>query len=164
MLIDLLTSTGLRAAEAADLRCGDVRTGYGQSAIYVRSGKGSKSGTVQIPDGLKSHLKSHIAWKAKRGEPTGPDDHLFIGQRGPWNPWAVGDRVKTYLRRLGLYEHGKSAHSLRHSYAVELYRQERDIRAVQKQLRHTSIQTTQKYADVLAEDIQQQIRGLWGTN
>jgi site-specific recombinase XerD len=72
--------------------------------------------------------------------------------------------VKQHLRRPGLYEKGKSAHSLRHSYAVELYRQQKDIRAVQKQLRHASIQTTQKYADVLAEDIQQQIHGLWGTN
>jgi site-specific recombinase XerD len=66
----------------------------------------------------------------------------------------VGDHVKKYLRRLNLYEPGKSAHSLRHSYAVELYKQKRDIRAVQKQLRHASIQTTQKYAVVTNEDIQ----------
>jgi site-specific recombinase XerD len=161
MLIDLLTSTGLRESEAADLRCGDIRAGYGESAIFVRHGKGDKSGTVQIPDSLRHHLKSYLVWKCNRGEPTGQDDHLLIGQRGPWTGQGVGMVVKQHLRRLGLYETGKSAHSLRHSYAVELYRQQRDIRAVQKQLRHASIQTTQKYADVLAEDIQDQIKGLW---
>jgi integrase/recombinase XerD len=161
MLIDLLTSTGMREAEAADMRCGDILAGYGQSARYVRNGKGDKSRTIQIPDSLRIHLKSFLVCKHEQGEPVGPNDYLFIGQRGPWTPWAVGEIVKKYLRQLGLYQTGKSAHSLRHSYAVELYRQERDLRAVQKQLGHSSISTTQKYADVLPEDIQEQIKGLW---
>jgi len=50
MLIDLLTSTGLRESEAADLRCGDIKAGYEESAVFVRHGKGDKSGTVQIPE------------------------------------------------------------------------------------------------------------------
>lgn len=161
MLIDLLTSTGLREAEAADIRCGDLRAAYGECSIHVRNGKGSKSRTVQIPDSLKLHLKSFIHWKADRQEPTGKDDHLFIGQRGAWTPAAVQQAVKKWLRKLNLYESGKSAHALRHSYAVALYRKERDLRAVQKQLGHSSIQTTQIYADTLPEDIQHQLKGLW---
>jgi len=161
MLLDLLTSTGIREAEAADLRCGDIKTGYGESSLFIRNGKGSKARTVQIPDSLKNHLKTFLVWKREREEPTGEDDYLFIGQRGNWTAWAVGEIVKKYLRRLNLYETGKSAHSLRHSYAVELYSREHDLRAVQKQLGHSSIQTTQIYADVLVEDIQKQVRNLW---
>jgi len=63
---------------------------------------------------------------------------------------------------LGLYESGKAAHAFRHSYAVELYRRERDLRCVQKQLGHSSIETTQIYADVLQEDVERQIKNLWG--
>lgn len=161
MLIDLLTSTGLREAEAADIRCGDLQAAYGESSIIVRNGKGSKSRIVQIPDSLKLHMKSFIHWKSDRQEPTGKDDHLFIGQRGAWKPSAVQQAVKKWLRKLNLYETGKSAHALRHSYAVALYRKERDLRAVQKQLGHSSIQTTQIYADTLPEDIQHQLKGLW---
>ena len=161
MLLDLLTCTGMREAEAADIRCGDILSGYGQCACYVRHGKGDKARTIEIPSSLRAHLKTFLAWKQGQGEPTGQDDHLFIGQRGRWTPWAVGQIVKQHLRRLDLYEPGKSAHSMRHSYAVELYRKKRDLRAVQKQLGHASIQTTQKYADVLVEDIQEQIKGLW---
>ena len=161
MLIDLLTSSGLREAEAADLRCGDIKTGYGESAIFVRNGKGKKSRTVQIPDSLKLHFKSFLKWKADRGEPVGEDDFIFIGQRGPWTPAAVQQAVKKWLRKINLYKTGKSAHALRHSYAVALYRKERDIRAVQKQLGHANIQTTQIYADTLPEDIQDQLKGLW---
>ena len=161
MLIDLLSSTGMREAEAANMRCGDILTGYGRSACFIRNGKGSKSRTIEVPDSLRKHLKSFIVWKEERGESTGDDDYLFIGQRGPWSPWAVGNLVKNLLKKLAIYEIGKSAHALRHSYAVELYRQKRDIRAVQKQLGHSSIQMTQKYADVMPEDIQEQIKGLW---
>jgi site-specific recombinase XerD len=138
MLIDLITSTGMREAEAADMRCGDIQAGYGQSACYVRNGKGDKSRTIQVPDSLWIHLKSYLVWRQERWEPVGPDDHLFIGQRGPWTPWSVGEIVKKYLRQLGLYQSGESAHALKHSSAVEVYCQRRDLRAVQRQLGHSS--------------------------
>ena len=127
MAVDLMTSTGLRVSEAANVRCGDLKAGYGESALFVRDGKGAKSRTVQIPDSLKKHLKQFVAWKASRNEPTGPDDYLFIGQRGPWTAQAIQQLVKKYLKALGLYESEKSVHALRHSYAVEFYRQQRDF-------------------------------------
>jgi site-specific recombinase XerD len=162
MAVDLITSSGLRVSEAANIRCGDLKAGYGESALFVRDGKGAKSRTVQIPDALKRHLKQFVVWKASRGEPTGQDDYLFIGQRGPWTAQAIQFLVKKYLKALGIYENEKAVHALRHSYAVEFYRQERDLRALQKQLGHSSVETTQIYADVTAQDIQKQIRGLWG--
>jgi integrase/recombinase XerD len=161
ILIDLLTSSGLRVSEASNLRCGDLKAGYGESSLFVREGKGSRSRTVVIPDGLKKHLKSFLKWKQDRNEPTGNDDFLFLGQRGVMGVQAIQQIVKKYLKLLDLYESGKSVHALRHSYAVELYRHERDIRAVQRQLGHASIQTTQLYADVTKEDIQGQVKGLW---
>jgi len=162
MAIDLLTCTGLRVSEAADLRCGDLKICYGESKIYVSEGKGDISGHVIIPDSLKKHLKQFLKWKQDHNELTGQDDYLFIGQRGKWTGQAIQQIVKKYLKQLDLYEPGKSAHSLRHSYAVALYRRERDLRAVQKQLRHVSNQTTQIYADVTEEDLQGQVKGLWG--
>ena len=162
MAIDLISSTGLRVTEASNVRCGDIHLEYGRSEIYVRFGKGSKSRTVQMPQSLKKHLKKYMEWKKDMGEATGYDDHLFMGQKGHWTRHAIQFLVKKYLKKLGLYENGKSVHALRHSYAVQLYRKEKDLRAVQKQLGHSSIQTTQIYADVTIEDIQQQIKNFWG--
>ncbi len=162
MLIDLLTSSGLREAESADVRVGDLRLGYDEAAIYVRSGKGDRSRMVQIPASLKTHLKSFQRWKSGRGEPVGEDDHLFFGQRGPWTAAAVSQAVRRVLEACGLYEPGRCVHALRHSYATALYRRERDLRCVQKQLGHASITTTQIYADVLDEDIRGQLENLWG--
>lgn len=161
MAIDVLTCTGLRVSEAANLRCGDLKLGYAESKTFVRDGKGGISGHVVVPESLKKHLKAFLAWKEKLGEPTGDDDHLFMGQRGAWTSQAIQQIVKKYLKQLGLYENGKSVHALRHSYGVELYSREKDLRAVQKQLRHRSIQSTLIYADVTEEDIQNQLKGLW---
>lgn len=161
MVIDLLTSTGLRVSEAANLRCGDLKIGYAESKIFIREGKGRVSGHVVINDALRKHFKAFLGWKLKLGEAVGEEDFLFVGQRGTWTSQAIQQIVKKYLKRLGLYEHGKSVHALRHSYAVELYSKEKDLRAVQKQLRHVSIQSTLVYADVTDETISDQIKGLW---
>jgi len=161
LAVDLLTCTGLRVSESANVRCGDLKLRYAESRIFVRDGKGGISGHVVVPDSLKKHLKGFIAWKEKMEEPTGEDDHLLVGQRGAWTSQAIQQIVKKYLKQLGLYETGKSVHALRHSYGVELYSKEKDLRAVQKQLRHRSIQSTLIYADVTAEDIQNQVKGLW---
>jgi site-specific recombinase XerD len=162
MAIDLLTSTGMRVSEAADFRCGDVRAGYGESSVFVRNGKGGKSRTIEIPESLKKHLKGFLSWKVSTGDPVGEDDFLFIGQRGPWTAQAIQQIVKKHLKNLHLYRPGMSAHSLRHSFAVEVYSVEKDLLAVKKLLGHTSLQTTQIYADVLTEDVQRQVKGLWG--
>ena len=161
MAIDLLTATGMRVSEAADLCCGDLKLGYAESKVFIREGKGSISADVVINESLKKHLKHFLAWKTKHGEPTGDDDPLFTGQRGKWTRQAIQQLVKKYLKKLDLYESGKSVHAHRHSYAVELYSKERDLRAVQKQLRHISIQSTQVYADVTEEDLQDQVKGMW---
>ncbi len=162
LAVDILTSSGLRVSEVVNLRCGDILTGYGQSALFVRDGKGQKSRTVEIGESLKKHLKSFLCWKHGLGENTGENDFLFIGKRGAWSRQAVQQIVKKYLKALGLYENGKSVHALRHSYATELYRKTKDLRAVQKQLGHASITTTQIYADVTADDLQNGVRGMWG--
>ena len=98
MALDLLSCTGIRVAEAADFRCGDIRAGYGQSAVYIRNGKGGKSRTIEIPESLKKHLKGFLSWKVNNGEPVGDDDYLFIGQRGPWTVQAFQQVVKKYLK------------------------------------------------------------------
>ena len=71
MAIDLLTSTGLRVSEVANLRCGDLNIGYSESKLFVREGKGRISGHVIITEGLKKHLKGFLSFKNNKGETTG---------------------------------------------------------------------------------------------
>ncbi len=89
LVIDILTSTGVRVSEAANLRCGDLKIGYAQSEIFIRNGKGAKSRTIQIPESLEKHLKRYLKWKISQNESVESDAHLFIGQRGHWTSQAI---------------------------------------------------------------------------
>ena len=161
MLIDFLTCSGLRVSECSNLKVKDLHLQHGKSELFVEDGKGGISGTVQIPLSLKKHLKSYLQWKKDKGEGIQDNDPLFIGQRGKLSSQGIQQIVKGILKGLGLYESGKSVHALRHSYAVALYQKERCLRTVQKQLRHVSIQSTQIYADVSKDEIQEQVKGIW---
>ena len=55
-------------------------------------------------------------------------------------------------------------HSSRHTYATQLYKKTKNLRLVQKQLRHASIETTQVYADVMPEDIMAGVNDLYRGN
>ena len=67
MAIDLLTATGMRVSEAADLCCGDLKLGYAESKVLVREGKGSISADVVINESLKSTLNTSLPGKRTRG-------------------------------------------------------------------------------------------------
>ena len=67
---------------------------------------------------------------------------------------------KAALKRAGLPTHW-GVHATRHSYAVEVYRRTRDLRLTQRLLGHSSVTTTQVYADVLAEDVKAGVEAIW---
>ena len=160
MIIDLLTSSGCRSFECANLKIGDLKITRGKSEIFFR-GKAGICGTTIIPISLKRHLRQFLKFKESIGEGIKPDEFLFKGQRGPISAQGIQLVVKKILKKLNLWEKGVSAHSLRHSYAVQLYAKEKDLRAVQKSLRHVSVQSTIIYADVTKEEIAEQVKGLW---
>ena len=107
MVIDLITSSGMRVAETANVRCGDLKIGFSDSEVFVRCGKGSRSRHIQIPQSLKQHLALFLKWKQDQGEATENEAHLFVGQRGSWTPQAIQQVVKKHLKALGLYEPGQ---------------------------------------------------------
>ena len=70
---------------------------------------------------------------------------------------AIQKVFKFWAKKAGLLSH-YSVHSLRHTYAVRLYKSSGyNLRLVQKQLGHSSISTTQVYADVVDSDAQEAV-------
>ena len=69
-------------------------------------------------------------------------------------------QAKKWAVKAGRASH-YSIHSLRHTYAVRLYKASSyNLRLVQKQLGHRSVSTTQVYADVLDVDVDQALENL----
>ena len=136
-ILELIYGSGLRVAELASLRLGDVSpTGF----VRV-TGKGSKDRTVPVPGPALRAVQRYVA--SGRPELAGPNagDALWIGVRGgPMGIRAI--RTMTH-RRIGSFPH-----ALRHSFATHLLENGADLRSVQDLLGHTELATTQLYTSV----------------
>ena len=152
-ILHVALDAGLRVSEICNLRIRDVILDREAASLIVRDGKGHKKRGVRMGKDLRDHLLGFLSWKQRIGEPVGSREPLFVSSRnGPLTRTAVYRIFKTNAEAIGLPSRF-SIHSCRHTYASLLYRaSEYNIRLVQKQLGHRSIQTTQIYADVLSED------------
>ncbi len=154
MLVDLALFSGLRVSEIANLTIGDLRLNGSEKLIYVKNGKGGKSGCVTIDKSLSKHLKEFIAWKKAVGERVESSAPLLTGLRDgrPYSINALQKEFKQTADNAGLPDH-YSIHSCRHTFATYLLAETKNLRLVQKQLRHSSPSITAVYADVTPEDM-----------
>jgi len=154
-IIHLALDTGLRVSEICALKIRDLLIESDYPVVVVRNGKGDKKRGVMIGKSLQRLLSSFLAWKQNAGESSDPNAYLFLSNRGGGRPLtrtAVYRIFKQKAQTAGLPSRF-SIHSCRHTYASRLYRASAyNLRLVQKQLGHASVQTTQIYADVFDED------------
>lgn len=135
LAIRIAVETGLRRAEIAHLRPGDVEGRPGNYAIHV-VGKGGHERTVPISDQLAAQLLSvTTAWvfPAPYGGPITPRHLGKLITRALPGPWTT--------------------HTLRHRFATMAYQAGNDLRAVQELLGHTSPVTTAIYTRVSDESM-----------
>ena len=152
-ILHVALDAGLRVSEICDLQIRDVILDRAHSSLIVRDGKGGKKRGVRMGSALCQHLTEFIQWKEAASESVSGRAPLFVSSRkGPLTRTAV---YRIFRKNADAVDIPKrfSIHSCRHTYASLLYRaSDFNLRLVQKQLGHRSIQTTQIYADVLNED------------
>jgi site-specific recombinase XerD len=163
LVVDIGLSTGLRVMEISQLNCGDIFIRDGVPCLLVRRGKCGKRRIVRFAKSLEIHLAEYLRWKRAVGEPTEPGDPLLLSsvtrQHMTTRPLQLA--FKRTAAKAGLSAH-YSIHCLRHTYACQLYKPSGyNLRLVQKQLGHSSIRTTEVYADVMEPDIQDALRRLY---
>lgn len=152
-ILHVALDAGLRVSEICDLRIRDVILDRDHASLIVRDGKGGKKRGVRMGSALRQHLVDYIQWKEAIGESVSGRAPLFVSTRsGPLTRTAVYRIFRKHADAVNIPKRF-SIHSCRHTYASLLYRaSDFNLRLVQKQLGHRSIQTTQIYADVLNED------------
>jgi site-specific recombinase XerD len=163
LIIHLALTTGLRVQEIAHLNCGDILLADGHSSVIVRQGKGGKRRLVRFNGELKKHLTDYLEWKQVNKEGIKPEDPLIKSSitGGHLNKRSV-QRTFERTSRLAKIDGRHCFHHLRHTYASYLYRASNyNLRLVQKQLGHANIRTTQVYADVFDEDLNQALEKLY---
>jgi len=151
MLVHLAMYSGLRVSEIANLKLQDVRLSSKPPYIFVLSGKGNKSRDVYLDRELVKHLKEFIQHKKDWSQSINPDAPLFTGRdEKPFTTTALNISFKQAIKASGL-RNDLSIHGARHSYATLLLHKTNNLRYVQKQLGHASLNMTALYADILPE-------------
>jgi len=154
-IIDLLLRTGLRTIEVIRANVEDITYKAGKRVLLVHGkGRDEKDNFVILTDKANQSIADYLQTrgKVKSGEP------LFISTSNN----SKGDRlttrtisyvVKEGLKAIGLDGKEFTAHSLRHTTAVNILRQGGTLTDAQGVLRHSSPNTTQIYTATIKEEL-----------
>lgn len=146
ILIKLLSGSGLRAGEIVNLKIKNIN--LNENELHIR-GKGDKIRNVDISPVLSNLIGLWI----KSSERTSNDTIFGIGYR----------RIHNIIKK---HTDGKfTPHAFRHGYAIELLRQTKNIRYVQRQLGHANLANTQIYLQFMEYDEEKKkLSGLFETS
>lgn len=157
-IINLLLRTGLRTIEAIRANVEDITFKSGKRVLLVHGkGRDEKDNFVILTDKANQSIADYLSTRprVKSGEP------LFIstsnnnkGKR--LTPRTISYIAKEGLRAIGLDGKEYTAHSLRHTTAVNILRQGGTLEDAQGVLRHTNPATTQIYTATIKEEIRLQ--------
>ena len=155
LIIELALGSGLRVSEMANLKVEDLYLKRGQGALHVKNGKGGKDRVVDIGSNLKKQIIEFLDYRTTNSQ------YLFPSERGEkMSRSGIQQVFKKWAKKTGLPAH-YSIHSLRHTYATNLYKASGyNLRLVQKQLGHSSPSITQVYADVMNTDVEEALKNL----
>lgn len=153
-IINLLLRTGLRTVEVIRANVEDI-TYKGSQRVLTIQGKGrdEKDNFVLLTDRTYKPLAEYLA---SRGRTNGAEP-LFISTSNNSKGGRLTTRTISYiakegLKAIGLDERAYTAHSLRHTTAVNILRAGGSLEQAQMTLRHSNPATTQIYTATLNEE------------
>ncbi len=151
-----LRHTGLRVGELVTLTLQDTTLGQRGGQLRVR-GKGNKERIVPLNHEVRQALAAWLAVRAERPDNDAYEE-VFLGQRGPLSAHGVEVLVTKYARRAGLP--ALRPHALRHSFAKHLLDAGEDLVTVQVLLGHSNLNTTARYTQPGARDLEEAVARL----
>ena len=153
-IVNLLLRTGLRTVEAIRANVEDITYKGGQRVLLVQGkGRDERDNFVLLTDKAYQPIADYLA---TRGAPNGSEP-LFTSTSNNSRGERLTTRTISYiakegLKAIGLDEKAFTAHSLRHTTAVNILRAGGSLETAQFTLRHSNPATTQIYTATLNEE------------
>jgi len=152
-MLRLMLNTGLRLAEVTALKWRDLDLTTGK--LMVRQGKGRKDRTLWVAEADIDSLR-HL--RERQAKECGKCDCVFTTLEGkPLGHRYVQRMIARYARKAGI-EKRITPHTLRHSFATDLYRETSKIRLVQKVLGHSDLSTTMIYTHIHDPEVEDALK------
>jgi len=147
LIIKLLYETGMRVGELTALTIGDVDLESGE--ITIQQAKRHEEGrkVPLVNSWTKSMLRDYIGTRKNRR------DSLFVSnKRSPLSRRQVERLIAKYGSQIGLDKDKRHPHVLRHTHAVFALKSGIDLRTLQQNLGHSSIEVTAIYLTMDIDD------------
>lgn len=145
-IVSFLYASGIRISELCSLNRSSIKDNS-----FTVVGKGGKARLCFIDERTQVLLDLYLDSR------TDNNQALFLSESGKRiTPGAIQETFKTIRKRSGIDCH---PHTLRHSFATDLLRNNANMRYVQTLLGHSSLQTTQMYLHVTDHDLQEVYKG-----
>ena len=155
VMLRVLLGTGIRLAELVGLDLADIH--LDQKQLRIKRAKGGKPQVRFLNTELRAVLRKYVQRRRKAMAET---DALFLSNRDRRiSARQVQERMGLWLAWAGL--DGKiSVHGLRHTFATLLYGRTRNLLLVSKALGHARVTTTQVYAHITDDDLEDALESL----
>jgi site-specific recombinase XerD len=147
LIIKLLYETGMRVGELTALTIGDVDLEAGE--ITIQEAKRHEEGrkVPLVNSWTKTMLRDYIGTRKNRKDP------LFVSnKRGQLSRRQVERLICNYGVKIGLDKDKRHPHVLRHTHAVYALKSGIDLRTLQQNLGHSSIEVTAIYLTMDIDD------------
>lgn len=146
-IISVFLHTGIRLSELVNLSISDFDFEKEEEFIKIKV-KGNKETTVFFSKVIMDKIRSYLETRKDS------NNALFISNRNERiSIDAVADICKKAFKLIGISDKKYSTHSLRHSAAVFIYTQTKDLLVTKEFLNHSSIRSTEIYAHIEDESI-----------
>ena len=153
-ILNLMVRTGLRCVEVVRANVGDITYKGGQRVLLVQGkGRDEKDNFVILTDAAYNPIRDYLNTRTVTDE----NAPLFASvshnnDGGRMTTRAVSGIAKQGLKSVGLDNKVFTAHSLRHTAAVNILRAGGSLEMAQYTLRHANPATTQIYTATLREE------------
>lgn len=151
VIFEFFLDTGCRVGEVANLTLDDVYLTEGFAKV---KGKGRREGIVPMGARLCHDLNLYITRHRRAPE---EERGLFVSSKDPYHALTrdgIITLVKRVHRAVGIK--GKyGPHKLRHTMATQFIANGGDVAILRKILRHTNINVTQRYINLVQNDVQE---------
>ncbi|HSL87300.1 MAG TPA: tyrosine-type recombinase/integrase [Bacteroidales bacterium] len=146
-IISLMLKTGLRVNEIINLKNEDIDWDNGR--LYVRSSGAAMERVLWVDEAEISLLRK---WQETKGTDS---EHFFSTLDGCClKDRYIREMVKRLARKAGITK-DVYPHLLRHTFAVDLARETKDIHVLQEALGHREASATQIYSKLLIEELRE---------
>lgn len=152
-LINLLVRTGLRTIEVSRANVEDITYIGGKRVLRIMGkGRDEKDNFVVLTDKAYKPLEAYLMERM-----AGAAEPLFTStsnrsKGGRMTTRTISHIAKNALQGIGLDNRAYTAHSLRHTAAVNILRAGGSLEMVQLTLRHSNPATTQIYTSTINEE------------